>query len=156
MEIGDLTGSGKICRWRLEIGDGDRRSDWIRQNMTLEIGDWRWRSEMIFCFIFYFRPEEPAAPVLTSPADSLRDSRYGPRRGRTQQAGAAPHGLGADAPQEDHYSGLAAPPSEMCRRKIGDDAAVSFSFFDNKKLTTRMVPPHRKVKTGAAGSSGQK
>ena len=70
---------------------------------------------MIFLF-FYFWPEEPAAPVLTSPADSLRDSRYGPRRGRTQQAGAAPHGLGADAPQEDHYSGLAAPPSEMCRR----------------------------------------
>ena len=35
-----------------------------------------------------------------------RDSRYGPRRGRTQQAGAAPHGLGADAPQEDHYSGM--------------------------------------------------
>ena len=92
--------------------------------MTLEIGDWRWRSEMIFCF----RPEEPAAPVLTSPADSLRDSRYGPRRGRTQQAGAAPHGLGADAPQEDHYSGLAAPPSEMCRRKIGDDAAVKASL----------------------------
>ena len=91
--------------WRLEIGDGDRRSDWIRQNMTLEIGDWRWRSEMIFYF-FKFRPEEPAAPVLTSPADSLRDSRYGPRRGRTQQAGAAPHGLGADAPQEDHYSGM--------------------------------------------------
>ena len=96
---------------------------------------------MIFCFIFYFRPEEPAAPVLTSPADSLRDSRYGPRRGRTQQAGAAPHGLGADAPQEDHYSGLAAPPSEMCRRKIGDDAAASFSFFDNKKLTTRFGSP---------------
>ena len=79
----------------------------------------------IFYFYFYFWPEEPAAPVLTSPADSLRDSRYGPRRGRTQQAGAAPHGLGADAPQEDHYSGLAAPPSEMCRRKIGDDAAVA-------------------------------
>ena len=90
---------------------------------------------MIFCFIFYFRPEEPAAPVLTSPADSLRDSRYGPRRGRTQQAGAAPHGLGADAPQEDHYSGLAAPPSEMCRRKIGDDAAVMIFFFFDKKVT---------------------
>ena len=116
----------------------------------MEIGD------DFFIFIFYFWPEEPAAPVLTSPADSLRDSRYGPRRGRTQQAGAAPHGLGADAPQEDHYSGLAAPPSEMCRRKIGDDAAVSFSFCENKKLTTRMVPPHRKVETGAAGSSGQK
>ena len=114
---------------------------------------------MIFCFIFYFRPEEPAAPVLTSPADSLRDSRYGPRRGRTQQAGAAPHGLGADAPQEDHYSGLAAPPSEMCRRKIGDDAAVitsSFSLFLIIKSSLHMVPPHRKVKTGAAGSSGQK
>ena len=40
--------------WRLEIGDGDRRSDWIRQNMTLEIGDWRWRSEMIFLFYFLF------------------------------------------------------------------------------------------------------
>ena len=84
---------------------------------------------MIFYFYFYFWPEEPAAPVLTSPADSLRDSRYGPRRGRTQQAGAAPHGLGADAPQEDHYSGLAAPPSEMCRRKIGDDATVIIVFL---------------------------
>ena len=106
----------------------------------MEIGD-----DFLF-FIFYFRPEEPAAPVLTSPADSLRDSRYGPRRGRTQQAGAAPHGLGADAPQEDHYSGLAAPPSEMCRRKIGDDAAVIIVFFfDNKKLTPPMVPPHRKT-----------
>ena len=101
----------------------------------MEIGD-----DFLF-FIFYFWPEEPAAPVLTSPADSLRDSRYGPRRGRTQQAGAAPHGLGADAPQEDHYSGLAAPPSEMCRRKIGDDAAVIiFFFFDNKKLTTHGSP----------------
>ena len=63
----------------------------------MEIGD-----DFVFCILyFYFWPEEPAAPVLTSPADSLRDSRYGPRRGRTQQAGAAPHGLGADAPQED-------------------------------------------------------
>ena len=57
IEIGD---------WRLEIGDGDRRSDWIRQNMT---GDWRLEigdgEEMIFIFIFYFWPEEPAAPVLT-------------------------------------------------------------------------------------------
>ena len=90
--------------------------------------------------IFYFWPEEPAAPVLTSPADSLRDSRYGPRRGRTQQAGAAPHGLGADAPQEDHYSGLAAPPSEMCRRKIGDDAAVKAS------LRVEPVNPHADVR----------
>ena len=49
--------------------------------------------------------------------------------------GAAPHGLGADAPQEDHYSGLAAPPSEMCRRKIGDDAAVAPQALraENKK-----------------------
>ena len=98
---------------------------------------------MIFYFLFFiFGPKSlRAAPVLTSPADSLRDSRYGPRRGRTQQAGAAPHGLGADAPQEDHYSGLAAPPSEMCRRKIGDDAAVIIVFFfDNKKLTTHGSP----------------
>ena len=106
----------------------------------MEIGD-----DFLF-FIFYFRPEEPAAPVLTSPADSLRDSRYGPRRGRTQQAGAAPHGLGADAPQEDHYSGLAAPPSEMCRRKIGDDAAVSFSFLIIKSSLHAWFPHTVKLK----------
>ena len=55
----------------------------------MEIGD----DFFIFYLFFYFWPEEPAAPVLTSPADSLRDSRHGPRRGRTQQAGAAPYGL---------------------------------------------------------------
>ena len=113
----------------------------------MEIGD----DFFIFYLFFYFWPEEPAAPVLTSPADSLRDSRYGPRRGRTQQAGAAPHGLGADAPQEDHYSGLAAPPSEMCRRKIGDDAAVIiFFFFDNKKLTHPWFPHVRRTRTSVS------
>ena len=81
--------------WRLEIGDGDRRSDWIRQNMTLEIGDWRWRSEMIFYFLFFiFGPKSlrrsPRA-AQPSPSSGLLEARQRRvREERPQLAGCGP------------------------------------------------------------------
>ena len=98
----------------------------------MEIGD-----DFLF-FIFYFWPEEPAAPVLTSPADSLRDSRYGPRRGRTQQAGAAPYGLLAAlvAPADSLRDTGYGAPGGAAPSKLGPLLTDS-ALTRLKKTTTR-------------------